>query len=94
MYFFFVLNKCNSSIDISQSVHIEAMLRQPDFQTKAFRSTSKAAIRGALALQKAFKKDDRINRKLAATLSPPTKKKYTPVSSSKLLTELYSVVSS
>lgn len=59
------------------------MLRQPDFQTKAFRSTSKAALRGALALQKALKKDDRNNRKLAANLSPPTKKKYTPVANSK-----------
>lgn len=64
-------------IDISQSVHIEAMLRQPDFQTKAFRSTSKAALRGALALQKALKKDDRNNRKLAAaTGTPASKKKY------------------
>lgn len=69
------------SLDISQSVHIEAMLRQPDFQTKAYRSTSKAALRGALALQKALKKDDRNNRKLA---SPSTKKKYATVANSKL----------
>lgn len=40
---------------------MEATLRQPEWQTKVARTSSKAIIKGALALQKANERDDNRN---------------------------------
>lgn len=47
--------------DIKQGIHIEAALRNTDFQTRAIRATTKSVMRST---QKAQKKEDRSNRKL------------------------------
>lgn len=70
--------------DVAQSVHIEGTLRQPEWQTKAVRTSSKAIIKGALALQKANEREDR-NRKNSGIQNSSKKissKKYNLVSTS------------
>lgn len=47
---------------MAQSIHIEGTLRQTEWQTKAVRTTSKAIIKGAQALQKASERDDRVRK--------------------------------
>lgn len=49
---------------MAQSVHIEGFLRQPEWQTKAVRTSSKAIIRGALAIQKANEREERDRKNL------------------------------
>lgn len=48
-------------IDVAQNIHMESTLRQPEWQTKVARTSSKAIIKGALALQKANERDDNRN---------------------------------
>lgn len=64
-------------LDVPQSVHIEGILRQPEWQTKAARTSSKAIIRGALAIQKASEREER-DRKNSQTQNNSKKlsKKY------------------
>lgn len=49
-------------LDVAQSIHIEGTLRQTEWQTKAVRTTSKAIIKGAHALQKASDREDRVRK--------------------------------
>lgn len=65
--------------DVSQSIHHESTLRQPDFQTKAFRSTTKAALRSTLAIAKSTIGDERSRK----SFDGPPKKKYNAIATSK-----------
>lgn len=61
---------------MAQNIHMEATLRQPEWQTKVARTSSKAIIKGALALQKA--NDE--NRSSASNIA--TSRKYTDTTNS------------
>lgn len=43
---------------MAQNIYMEATLRQPEWQTKVARASSKAVIKNALALQKASERDE------------------------------------
>lgn len=43
--------------DVAQNIHLEATLRQPEWQTRVARVSTKAIIKGALAMQKANERD-------------------------------------
>lgn len=45
--------------DISQTVNLEGVIRQPDWQNKALRCTTKTALKSVLAAQKAAERQDR-----------------------------------
>lgn len=59
------LNKTNFHIfyfffpDIPQTVNLEGVIRQPDWQNKALRCTTKTALKSVLAAQKAAERQDR-----------------------------------
>lgn len=44
-------------LDVAQNIHLEATLRQPEWQTRVARVSTKAIIKGALAMQKANERD-------------------------------------
>lgn len=44
--------------DVAQNIYMEATLRQPDWQTRVAKTSTKAMIKGALALQKASERDE------------------------------------
>lgn len=52
-FFFFYL----FYLDVAQNIHIESTLRQPDWQYRVSRVSTKAIIKGALAMQKASERD-------------------------------------
>lgn len=54
--------------DVSQSIYMEATLRQPEWQNRVARTSTKAIMKGALAMQKANERDEqRIAAAAAAT---------------------------
>lgn len=71
---------------MAQSVHIEGTLRQPEWQTKAVRTSSKAIIKGALALQKANEREDRSrkNSEIQNNSKKMSSKKFSLVATSEL----------
>lgn len=52
---------------MAQNIHIEATLRQPEWQFRVSRVSTKAIIKGALALQKANERDGHRNNAVTAT---------------------------
>lgn len=48
--------------DESQSIHFEGVLRQSEWQSKVIRNSTKSVIKGALAMQKATEREDRIKK--------------------------------
>lgn len=58
-------------LDVAHNIYIEAILRQPEWQTKIARTSTKAIIKGALAMQKASERDE--NRSNIAAPGVPRK---------------------
>lgn len=72
-------------LDESHGIHFDGILRQPEWQAKTVRSSSKSVIKGALALQKATEREDRSTKKNsdASSTARKSNKKLGLVSTSK-----------
>lgn len=55
--------------DVAQNIHLEATLRQPEWQTRVARVSTKAIIKGALAMQKANERDALRNNTNTSTVT-------------------------
>lgn len=72
--------------DESHNIQFEGILRQPEWQSKTARSSSKSIIKGALALQKATEREDRTKKNSDSAINSKklSSKKFGVVSNSKL----------
>lgn len=58
--------------DVPQNIYMEATMRQPDWQLKVAKTSTKAIMKGTLALQKASERDE--NRTALANTSAASRK--------------------
>lgn len=90
-----VKKKCLQISDVSQNIYMEATLRQPEWQTRVAKASSKAIIKNVLALQKASERDE--NRGGLATTGVVSRKNsdalHSTINSKKMTSKKFKIVS-
>lgn len=87
------INKKTVFSDVAQNIYMEATMRQPEWQTKVARTSTKAIIKGALALQKASERDEhRSGTTTAVTSRKNSETTHSTINSKKMTPKKFKLV--